>query len=307
MAIFTKYEDLIGNTPLVELQTLPKAHGAKARILAKLEYFNPASSVKDRAAWGMISNAIEAGKLTPGAAIVEPTSGNTGIGLAAIAAAHGYKVILTMPASMSVERRNLLAAYGATLVLTPPELGMQGAVDEANRILETTENAILAGQFDNPANPQAHVDTTGPELIRDTEGKLDVFVAGVGTGGTVTGCGRYLKSQLPQVEIVAVEPATSPLLTQGVAGKHPIQGIGANFIPQNFDSQAVDKVLTADGEKAMEIARAMATQEGYLVGISSGAAVAVALELAKLPEYEGKTIVALCPDTGERYLSVLAQ
>ncbi|MFI3313041.1 MAG: cysteine synthase A [Eubacteriales bacterium] len=293
------YTDLIGKTPLVSLGNLHP----EGNVLAKLEYYNPAGSIKDRAACQMVLDGEADGRLTPGATIIEPTSGNTGIGLAAIAASRGYKLVLTMPASMSIERRNLLKAYGATVVLTEPSLGMQGAVDKAEELAKETPNSFLAGQFFNPSNPKAHTMSTGPELIADTDGKIDILVAGVGTGGTVSGCGAYLKQHLPHVKIVAVEPAKSPLLSEGKVGPHGIQGIGANFVPENMDVSVVDEIITVTDENAMIIGRSMAQKEGYLVGISSGAAVWAALELAKRPENVGKTIVAICPDTGERYLS----
>ena len=291
--------DLIGNTPLLALErTLPHAH-----VLGKLEAWNPLSSAKDRAAWYMIRDAEERGALAPGGTIVEPTSGNTGVGLSYIAALRGYRVILTMPETMSLERRKLLAAYGAEIVLTPGELGMQGAIDRANALLAEHPGAMLAGQFDNPANPAAHYASTGPEIWRDTEGRVDLFVAGVGSGGTVTGVGRYLKEQNPAVQIVAAEPAESPVLSGGKAAPHGIQGIGANFVPGNFDRAVVDEILTVTTEEALALAREMARTEGVLVGISSGAALAAAEKLARRPENAGKTIVALLPDTGERYIS----
>ena len=303
MALYHSMTEMIGETPLLDLERLGRERGWRARVLAKLEYFNPAGSVKDRAALGMIRSAEEAGRLRPGAVIVEPTSGNTGIGLAAIAAVRGYRVILTMPETMSLERRKLLAAYGAEIVLTPGELGMQGAIDRANALLAEHPGAMLAGQFDNPANPAAHYASTGPEIWRDTEGRVDLFVAGVGSGGTVTGVGRYLKEQNPAVQIVAAEPAESPVLSGGKAAPHGIQGIGANFVPGNFDRAVVDEILTVTTEEALALAREMARTEGVLVGISSGAALAAAEKLARRPENAGKTIVALLPDTGERYIS----
>ena len=295
--------DLVGGTPLLELRNYRVRHGLRATLLAKLEYLNPAGSVKDRAAVYMIRDAEERGLLQPGGTIIEPTSGNTGIGLAAVAAAKGYKVVLTMPESMSLERRQLLAAYGAELVLTPAAKGMQGAVDAAEALQKETPGSILAGQFSNPANARAHYETTGPEIWSDTDGKVDIFVAGVGTGGTLTGVGRYLKEQNPNVKIVAVEPAKSPLLSQGKAGPHGIQGIGANFVPELLDRTIYDEVLTVAEEDAYATGRELAAGEGVLVGISSAAAVWAADQLAQRPENAGKIIVALLPDTGDRYLS----
>lgn len=303
MALYHNMTEMIGGTPLLALERLGSKRGWQARVLAKLEYFNPAGSVKDRAALGMIQAAEKEGRLRPGAVIVEPTSGNTGIGLAAIAAVRGYRVILTMPETMSLERRKLLMAYGAEIVLTPGDQGMQGAIDRAEEILREIPGSMLAGQFDNSANPAAHYASTGPEIWRDTEGKVDIFVAGVGSGGTVTGVGRYLKEQRPAVQIVAAEPAESPVLSGGKAAPHGIQGIGANFVPGNFDRDLVDQVLTVTTEESLALAREIARTEGALVGISSGAALAAAEKLALLPENQGKTIVALLPDTGERYLS----
>lgn len=303
MALYHNMTEMIGGTPLLALERLGSKRGWQARVLAKLEYFNPAGSVKDRAALGMIQAAEKEGRLRPGAVIVEPTSGNTGIGLAAIAAVRGYRVILTMPETMSLERRKLLMAYGAEIVLTPGDQGMQGAIDRAEEILREIPGSMLAGQFDNSANPAAHYASTGPEIWRDTEGKVDIFVAGVGSGGTVTGVGRYLKEQRPAVQIVAAEPAESPVLSGGKAAPHGIQGIGANFVPGNFDRDLVDQVLTVTTEESLALAREIARTEGVLVGISSGAALAAAEKLALLPENQGKTIVALLPDTGERYLS----
>ncbi len=303
MALYHNMTEMIGGTPLLALERLGPKRGWQARVLAKLEYFNPAGSVKDRAALGMIQAAEKEGRLRPGAVIVEPTSGNTGIGLAAIAAVRGYRVILTMPETMSLERRKLLMAYGAEIVLTPGDQGMQGAIDRAEEILREIPGSMLAGQFDNSANPAAHYASTGPEIWRDTEGKVDIFVAGVGSGGTVTGVGRYLKEQRPAVQIVAAEPAESPVLSGGKAAPHGIQGIGANFVPGNFDRDLVDQVLTVTTEESLALAREIARTEGVLVGISSGAALAAAEKLALLPENQGKTIVALLPDTGERYLS----
>ena len=303
MALYHSMTEMIGETPLLALERLGRERGWRARVLAKLEYFNPAGSVKDRAALGMIRSAEEAGRLRPGAVIVEPTSGNTGIGLAAIAAVRGYRVILTMPETMSLERRKLLAAYGAEIVLTPGDRGMQGAIDRAEALLREIPGSVLAGQFDNSANPAAHYASTGPEIWRDTEGELDFFVAGVGSAGTITGVGRYLKERKPAVAIVAVEPAESPVLSGGAAAPHGIQGIGANFVPGNYDSAVVDRVLTVATEDALALARLTARTEGVLVGISSGAALAAAERLALAPENAGKTIVTLLPDTGERYLS----
>lgn len=301
--VFDRVTDLIGGTPLVAFDRIAQAHGVKARILAKLECMNPAGSAKDRAALSMIEAAERSGKLKPGATIIEPTSGNTGIGLASVAAPRGYHVILVMPETMSLERRRLIAAYGAEIVLTPGKLGMQGAVDKANELNREIPGSIIAGQFVNPANPAAHYKSTGPEIWRDTDGSVDVFVAGIGTGGTITGVGRYLKEQNPDVQVVAVEPADSPLLSTGKAGPHGIQGIGANFVPEALDRTVYDQVKTVQTAAANAIAREIARTEGILVGISSGAAVSAALELAKQPEFEGKTIVVMLPDTGERYLS----
>ena len=303
MALYHSMTEMIGETPLLALERLGRERGWRARVLAKLEYFNPAGSVKDRAALGMIRSAEEAGRLRPGAVIVEPTSGNTGIGLAAIAAVRGYRVILTMPETMSLERRKLLAAYGAEIVLTPGDRGMQGAIDRAEALLREIPGSVLAGQFDNSANPAAHYASTGPEIWRDTAGELDFFVAGVGSAGTITGVGRYLRERKPAVAIVAVEPAESPVLSGGAAAPHGIQGIGANFVPGNYDSDVVDRVLTVATEDALALARLTARTEGVLVGISSGAALAAAERLALAPENAGKTIVTLLPDTGERYLS----
>lgn len=303
MHTFRDITDLVGGTPLLELRNYTARHGLGAALLAKLEYLNPAGSVKDRAAVYMIRDAEERGLLQPGGTIIEPTSGNTGIGLAAVAAAKGYKVVLTMPESMSLERRQLLAAYGAELVLTPASKGMQGAVDAAEALQKKTPGSILAGQFSNPANARAHYKTTGPEIWNDTDGKVDIFVAGVGTGGTLTGVGRYLKEQNPNVRIVAVEPVKSPLLSQGKAGPHGIQGIGANFVPELLDRTIYDEVLTVAEEDAYATGRELAAGEGVLVGISSAAAVWAADQLAQRPENAGKTIVALLPDTGDRYLS----
>lgn len=295
--------DLIGNTPLLELTNYNKKFAPQATIIAKLEYFNPAGSVKDRIALAMIDAAEAQGLLQKDSVIIEPTSGNTGIGLASVASARGYRTILTMPETMSQERRNLLKAYGAELVLTPGALGMQGAIDKAAALAAEIPNAFIPGQFDNPANPAIHKATTGPEIWRDTDGKVDIFVAGVGTGGTVSGVGAYLKEKNPHVKIAAVEPSASPILSGGQAGPHKIQGIGANFIPQNFDRSVVDEVLPVDAENAFATSRELAKHEGLLVGISSGAAAYAATLLAQRPENAGKKIVALLPDTGERYLS----
>lgn len=295
--------DLIGNTPLVEVKNIEQKYDLKARVLVKLEYFNPAGSVKDRIAKAMIEDAQEKGILKEGSVIIEPTSGNTGIGLAAIAAAKGYRVILTMPETMSIERRNILKAYGAELVLTDGSQGMKGAIAKAKELAEEIPNSFIPGQFENPANPEIHRKTTGPEIWRDTEGKVDVFVAGVGTGGTITGVGEYLKSQNPEVKIVAVEPSASPVLSEGKGGPHKIQGIGAGFVPDILNTKVYDEIFTVSNEAAFEIGKEIAKTEGVLVGISSGAALYAALELAKRPEYQGKTIVALLPDSGDRYYS----
>lgn len=294
---------LIGRTPLLELRRYGAAQDLPATVLAKLECMNPAGSAKDRVAARMIAQAEAEGRLSPGGTIIEPTSGNTGIGLAAVGAARGYRVILTMPDTMSVERRSLIAAYGAEIVLTPGAEGMSGAVAKAEELRQSIPGSIIAGQFDNPANPAAHFDTTGPEIWVDTDGAVDIFVAGIGTGGTITGVGRYLKGQKPTVQIVGVEPASSPLLTQGHAGPHGLQGIGANFVPENLDRSVVDEILTATEADAYAAGRAMARTEGVLVGITSGAALWAAGQLARRPENRGKVIVALLPDSGERYLS----
>lgn len=301
--IYTSMDQMIGRTPLLELCRIQQQLGLDARVLAKLEYLNPAGSVKDRAALSMIRDAEQKGLLKEGSVIVEPTSGNTGIGLAAVAAARGYRVVIVMPETMSLERRQLMRAYGAELVLTEGSKGMSGAVEKAQQLVQQIPGAFLAGQFTNPANPQAHFETTGPEIWRDTEGHVDVFVAGVGTGGTITGVGRYLKSQDPAVRIVGVEPAASPLLSKGTAGPHKIQGIGANFVPQVLDTAIYDELLAVTDQDAFAAGRLMARTEGVLVGISSGAALWAAVELAKRPENRGKTIVTLLPDTGDRYLS----
>ena len=301
--IYQKITDLIGGTPLLELTNYEKKNNLEATVLGKLEYFNPAGSVKDRIAKAMVDEAEQEGKLKEGCVIIEPTSGNTGIGLASVAAARGYKIIITMPETMSIERRNLLKAYGAELVLTDGAKGMKGAIEKAKELAETTENSFIPSQFTNPANPAYHRATTGPEIWADTDGKVDIFVAGVGTGGTVTGVGQYLKSQNPDVKVVAVEPAGSPVLSQGKAGAHKIQGIGAGFVPETLDTKVYDEIITVENEDAFKTGRDIARSEGVLVGISSGAAVWAATELAKRPENKGKTIVALLPDTGERYLS----
>ena len=303
MKIYQSLTDLVGKTPLLELTNYEKKNKLEATILAKLEYFNPAGSVKDRIAKAMIEDAEASGKLKPGATLIEPTSGNTGIGLAAIAAAKGYKIIITMPETMSVERRNLMKAYGAELVLTEGAKGMKGAIAKAEELAQTIPGAYIPGQFGNPANPQAHRSTTGPEIWEDTDGKVDIFVAGVGTGGTITGVGEYLKEKNPAVKIVAVEPSSSPVLSQGVAGAHKIQGIGAGFVPDTLNTDVYDEIIPVENEAAFESGRAIARAEGILVGISSGAALWAATELAKRPENKGKIIVALLPDTGDRYLS----
>ena len=294
---------LIGNTPLVEVTNIEKELGLEAKLLVKLEYFNPAGSVKDRVAKAMIEDAEEKGILKEGSVIIEPTSGNTGIGLASIAAAKGYRIILTMPETMSVERRNLLKAYGAELVLTDGTKGMKGAIAKAQELADSIPGGFIPGQFVNPANPETHKKTTGPEIWEDTDGKVDIFVAGVGTGGTVSGVGEYLKSKNPDVKVVAVEPAGSPVLSKGTAGPHKIQGIGAGFVPDTLDTDVYDEIIAVENEDAFETGRALARKEGLLVGISSGAAVFAATELAKRPENKGKVIVALLPDTGDRYLS----
>ena len=301
--IYTSAHQLIGKTPLLELTGIEKEYNLHARLLAKLEYLNPAGSVKDRVALSMIEDAEKRGLLVDGSVIIEPTSGNTGIGLASVAAARGYETIIVMPDSMSLERRQLMAAYGARLVLTPGAQGMQGAIDEAERLASEIPNSFIPDQFNNPANASAHYATTGPEIWNDTDGKVDIFVAGVGTGGTVTGTGRYLKEQNSAVQVVAVEPAASPLLSGGQAGSHGLQGIGANFIPGVLDRTIYDKVIPVTEEQAYEAGRLAGKKEGILVGISSGAALHAAIELAKLPENTGKTIVVLLPDNGDRYLS----
>lgn len=301
--IYNGVLELVGNTPLVELKNIEEKHGLKARLLVKLEYLNPAGSVKDRIAKAMIEDAEKAGLLKPGATIVEPTSGNTGIGLASAAAAKGYKLILTMPETMSVERRNILKAYGAEIVLTDGTKGMTGAIAKAKEIVANTEGAFLTGQFDNPSNPKAHRLTTGPEIWNDSDGEVDVFVAGVGTGGTITGTGEYLKSKKPEIKVVAVEPQTSAVLSTGQAGPHKIQGIGAGFVPNVLNTEVYDEIFPVDNEVCFTAAKELAHLEGVLVGISSGAALYAAIEVAKRPESEGKTIVALLPDSGDRYYS----
>jgi len=303
MKIAGSVSELIGRTPLLRLHNIEKEYGVNAALLAKLEKQNPAGSAKDRIAAHMIDVAEKEGKLKPGATIIEPTSGNTGIGLAAVAASRGYRVILTMPDTMSVERRSLLKAYGAELVLTEGAKGMNGSVEKAEELHRQIPGSIIAGQFVNPANPEAHYLTTGPEIYEDTDGAVDMFVAGVGTGGTITGVGRYLHEQKPQVKVVGVEPASSPLLTEGRAGSHGLQGIGANFVPDALDVSVMDQILTMTEAEAYEYGKAMARKEGILVGITSGAALAAAVKLAKQPENAGKTIVILMPDTGDRYLS----
>ena len=301
--IYTSADQLIGKTPLLELTHIEKALGLKAKILAKLEYLNPAGSVKDRVAKAMIDDAEEKGLLKSGSVIIEPTSGNTGIGLAAVAAARGYRIIIVMPDTMSVERRQLMKAYGAELVLSEGAKGMKGAIAKADELAKEIPNSFIPGQFVNPANPQAHIETTGPEIWEDTDGKVDIFVAGVGTGGTVTGVGKYLKSKNPDVKVVAVEPASSPVLSKGTAGAHKIQGIGAGFVPDVLDTKVYDEIIPVENEDAFATGKLIGKKEGVLVGISSGAAVWAAIQLAKRPENKGKTIVALLPDTGDRYLS----
>ena len=301
--IYTSADQLIGKTPLLELTHIEKALGLKAKILAKLEYLNPAGSVKDRVAKAMIDDAEEKGLLKPGSVIIEPTSGNTGIGLAAVAAARGYRIIIVMPDTMSVERRQLMKAYGAELVLTEGAKGMKGAIAKADELAKEIPDSFVPGQFVNPANPKAHFETTGPEIWADTAGKVDYFVAGVGTGGTVTGVGQYLKSRNPAVKVVAVEPKSSAVLSTGVAGSHKIQGIGAGFVPDVLDTKVYDEIIPVDNDDAFKLGKEVGHSEGVLVGISSGAALWAAIELAKRPENEGKTIVALLPDTGDRYLS----
>ncbi len=301
--IYTSADQLIGKTPLLELTHIEKKYGLKAKVLAKLEYFNPAGSVKDRIARKMLDDAEAAGKLTPNSVIIEPTSGNTGIGLASVAAARGYRIIIVMPETMSVERRQLMKAYGAELVLTEGAKGMKGAIAKADELAKEIPNSFVPGQFVNPSNPKAHYETTGPEIFEDTDGEVDIFVAGVGTGGTVTGVGEYLKDKKPGVKVVAVEPETSAVLSTGVAGAHKIQGIGAGFVPDVLDTKVYDEIIPVSNEAAFEAGKLIGKSEGVLVGISSGAAAYAAIELAKRPENEGKTIVVLLPDTGDRYLS----
>ena len=301
--IYTSADQLIGKTPLLELTHIEKKLGLKAKVLAKLEYFNPAGSVKDRVAKAMIDDAEEKGLLKPGSVIIEPTSGNTGIGLAAVAAARGYRIIIVMPDTMSVERRQLMKAYGAELVLSEGAKGMKGAIAKADELAAEIPDSFIPGQFVNPANPKAHFETTGPEIYADTDGEVDIFVAGVGTGGTITGVGEYLKSKKPEVKVVAVEPATSPVLSKGTAGAHKIQGIGAGFVPKVLDTGVYDEIIPVANEDAFAVGKQIGKAEGVLVGISSGAAAWAAIELAKRPENEGKTIVVLLPDTGDRYLS----
>ncbi len=303
MKVYESFTQLIGHTPLLRLNNYIRDNSLEADILGKLEYFNPAGSVKDRIARAMIDDAEEKGLLKPGAVIIEPTSGNTGIGLAAVASSRGYKIILTMPETMSIERRNLLKAYGAQLVLTEGAKGMKGAIAKAEELAAQTEGSFIPGQFVNPANPAAHIATTGPEIWNDTEGKVDIFVAGVGTGGTLSGVGGYLKSQNPNVKVVAVEPAGSPVLSKGTPGPHKIQGIGAGFVPDTLNTDIYDEIITVENEEAFAAGKALARREGILVGISSGAALHAATVLARRPENKGKLIVALLPDTGERYLS----
>ena len=302
-AIYTSADQLIGRTPLLELIHIEREEGLEARILAKLEYFNPAGSVKDRIAKAMIDDAEARGLLGPGSVIIEPTSGNTGIGLASVAAARGYRLVIVMPETMSVERRQLMRAYGAELVLTEGSRGMTGAIAKAEELAKETPNSFIPGQFINPANPAAHKASTGPEIWEDTDGKVDIFVAGVGTGGTITGVGEYLKSRNPDVKVVAVEPASSPVLSKGTAGKHGIQGIGAGFVPEALNTAVYDEIITVENEDAFAVGRRIGRSEGVLVGISSGAAVWAALQLARRPENKGRNIVALLPDTGDRYLS----
>ncbi len=303
MKIYENIAELIGSTPLLELKNYEKENGLSAKLLAKLEYFNPAGSIKDRVAKAMLDDAEKNGLIKPGGVIIEPTSGNTGIGLAALAASRGYSLILTMPETMSVERRNLLKAYGAKIVLTDGKEGMAGSIKKAYELLKATPDSFMPSQFTNPANPNAHSESTGPEIWNDTDGKVDIFVAGVGTGGTLSGVGKYLKSKNPNIKIIAVEPYDSPLLSKGTTGAHQIQGIGANFVPDTLDTSIYDEIITVKSDDAFTVGKALARKEGILVGISSGAAVYVATLLAKRDENKGKTIVALLPDTGERYLS----
>lgn len=301
--IYKSLTELIGGTPLLELTQFEKDYQLEATLLAKLEYFNPAGSVKDRVAKSILDDAEQSGKLKPGGTIIEPTSGNTGIGLAAVAAARGYKLIITMPETMSVERRMLMKAYGAELVLTDGKKGMSGAIEKAEKLHREIPGSLIAGQFTNPANPKAHFETTGPEIYSDTDGKVDIFVAGVGTGGTVSGVGKYLKSKNPDVKVVAVEPATSPVLTKGKSGAHGIQGIGAGFVPDTLDTSVYDEVIAVEDADAYKFSRAVTASDGLLVGISAGAAICAGVQLARRPENKGKTIVVLLPDSGERYLS----
>ena len=301
--IYTSADQLIGHTPLLELTHIEKEADLKATVLAKLEYFNPAGSVKDRIAKKMIDDAEATGKLKPGSVIIEPTSGNTGIGLAAVAAAKGYRIIIVMPETMSVERRNILKAYGAEIVLTPGEKGMSGAIEKAEELAKEIPDSFIPGQFDNPVNPRAHMESTGPEIWQDTDGQVDIFVASVGTGGTLTGTGTYLKEKNPRIKVIAVEPSTSAVLSGGSAGPHRIQGIGAGFIPKVLDTRVYDEIITVDNEAPFATAKMLARTEGLLTGISSGAALYAAIEVARRPENEGKTIVALLPDSGDRYYS----
>ena len=303
MRIFDSVLELVGNTPLLEAGNLERGFGLEVRILLKLEYLNPAGSVKDRIAKAMILDARERGLLKEGAVLIEPTSGNTGIGLASMAAALGYRLILTMPETMSVERRNILKAYGAEIVLTDGALGMTGAIDKAKELAREIPNSFIPGQFENPVNPRTHLETTGPEIWRDTDGMIDLFVAGVGTGGTITGVGRFLKEKNPKIQVVAVEPSDSPVLSGGKAGPHKLQGIGAGFVPEVLDTDIYDEILPIENEDAFDMAKLLAKTEGVLVGISSGAALKAAVELAKRPEFRGRTIVALLPDSGDRYYS----
>lgn len=303
MTIYQSIDQLVGKTPLLELVRWEKSQNLEARILAKLEYFNPAGSVKDRIAKAMIEAAEASGQLKPGSVIIEPTSGNTGIGLAFVAAVHGYRAILTMPETMSVERRNLLKAYGAEIVLTPGDQGMKGAIAKANELTKEIPNSFIPGQFVNPENPKAHFKTTGPEIWEDTEGNVDVFIAGVGTGGTLTGVGKYLKSKNPNIKIIAMEPAGSPVLSEGKAGPHKIQGIGAGFVPDTLDTTVYDEVIRVSNDDAFATGKLLAKTEGFITGISSGAALYAATQVAKRPEFKGKTIVVLLPDNGDRYLS----
>lgn len=303
MAVYQSIDELVGKTPLLELGRWEKSENLEARILAKLEYFNPAGSVKDRIAKAMIEAAEESGQLKPGSVIIEPTSGNTGIGLAFVAAVHGYRAILTMPETMSVERRNLLKAYGAEIVLTPGDQGMKGAIAKANELAKEIPNSFIPGQFVNQENPKAHFKTTGPEIWEDTEGKVDAFIAGVGTGGTLTGVGKFLKSKNPNIKIIAVEPAGSPVLSEGKSGPHKIQGIGAGFVPETLDTKIYDEVIRVSNDDAFSTGKLLAKKEGFITGISSGAALYAATQVAKRPEFKGKTIVVLLPDNGDRYLS----